>query len=162
MSVRGIFKIVSLPVQASVQQVFTGQRPEETPVRSISSKSLRQHRAGGVSCLAALSAHLDQLPGPPEPLGHVGAGVGHPLVAAVPAEAQRHVGVHVERFGRRGVQLDDGRQAVPAGGRSHVQLEALQIQTSAEPTRYLDMLELHLIRSSGFLMRAFVTVTFKK
>lgn len=107
-------------MQTSVYQVITGQSPQEAPIRDVSSESLRQHRAGGVSDLTTLSTHLDQLPGPPEPLGHVGAGVGDPFVIAVPAEAQGHVGVHVERFGCGGVKLDDGRQAHPAGGWRHV------------------------------------------
>lgn len=89
------------------------------------------------SDVTALPAHLEHPPGPPEPLGHVGAGVGRPVVAAVPAEAQGHVDVHVEGFGSGGVQLDDGGQADLAGGWGHVDFEALQIETSADSACHL-------------------------
>lgn len=118
--------------------MLAGQSPEQAPVGDVSPKPLRQHGARRFPHVPALAAHLEQLPGPAEPLGHVGAGVGGPVVAAVPAEAQGHVGVHVEGLGGGGVQLDDGGQAELAGGGGHMEFEALQVQTSADPTCHLE------------------------
>lgn len=99
-----------LPAQFRVQQLFIGQSVQKAPVRSVSTKSLRQHRAWCFTDTPAAATHAKDLPGPPEPLRHVGGRVWHPFITgtALPPEAERHVGVHVKRFGCGWIQLYDG------------------------------------------------------